>query len=166
MQKEYDTQFSRKAKQKRNNIIFIIFLVMVAAITFCLGYFIFAPMQVEGLSMFPTLDDGQLIFVQRALYSLDYDDIIIFIRPNENYKCIKRVLGMGGDLIQIKNGRFYRNGSVVITENIDDFYMDDYSEFTLAEDEIFVLGDYRKISLDSREYGPVKTGNIIGKLWI
>lgn len=129
---------------------------------------------VVGNSMEPGLVNGQEVLVSKASYVMlnpRRGDVIAF-KPNgndKNHVYIKRVIGLPGDTILIKNGRVYINGNLYEEPGIDK--IDDpgivKEELVLGEKEYFVLGDNRNKSEDSRSgnVGPVKKDFIIGKVW-
>lgn len=169
-------------KKKKLNIIvvkeifswiFWIFASMLLAvvIVFCIGM----KTSVIGPSMEPSLYNGQSIFLNRLIYKVASPregDVIVFL-PNGNEKShyyVKRVVGVPGDTLYIKNGLLYVNDEVV------EKYFNDRiaepglleSEVTLEEDEYFVIGDNCNNSKDSRSanIGTVKKSYIIGKAWM
>lgn len=129
---------------------------------------------VVGNSMEPHLYSGQEVLVSKASYIMlnpRRGDIVAF-KPNgndKNHVYIKRVIGLPGDTVLIKNGRVYINGSLY--EESGFAKIEDpgivKEELVLGEKEYFVLGDNRNNSEDSRSgnVGPVKKDYIIGKVW-
>ncbi len=169
-------------KKKKLNIIvvkeifswiFWIFasILLAVVIVFCIGM----KTSVIGPSMEPSLYNGQSIFLNRLIYKVASPregDVIVFL-PNGNEKShyyVKRVVGVPGDTLYIKNGLLYVNDEVV------EKYFNDRiaepglleSEVTLEEDEYFVIGDNCNNSEDSRSanIGTVKKSYIIGKAWM
>ena len=147
----------------------VIEIAIVLVISFVFVYFIGLRTTVVGQSMNPTIENGEEILVNRFVYKLKKpkaNDVIVFL-PNGN---VKRVIGVPGDKIQIKNGAVYVNGEL-FDEKVDTAAIEDAGlaseEITVGEDEYFVLGDNRNSSEDSRyaNIGNVKREYIIGKAW-
>ncbi len=130
-------------------------------------------------SMAPTLSEGDKILVDRFRFKLfkpDRNDVIVFCQDKdpdrkEAFYNIKRVIGLPGETVQIKNGKVYINGEEMTEEvTVDHMMISGLAtyEVTLADDEYFVLGDARNDSEDSRyaSVGNVKKSQIIGYAWI
>lgn len=153
----------------------IIEIAIVLMMAFVLVYFIGMRTSVVGQSMSETLENGDQILVNRFMYKVigpKANDVIVFL-PNGNEKShyyVKRVIGVPGDTVQIKNGRIYVNGTE-FTEKVDVASSEDAGlaadAVTLGDDEYFVLGDNRNNSEDSRyaNIGNIKREYIIGKAW-
>ncbi len=130
---------------------------------------------VIGDSMEPVLYNGQEILMNRVIYKLSSpkrDDVVVFLpNGNENsHYYVKRVIGLPGETIQIKEGSVYIDGVLLNEDEALDKMIDAgiaQNELILAADEYFVLGDNRNSSEDSRSgnIGAVKKENIIGKAW-
>ena len=153
--------------------LFWIFASMLLAVVtvLCIGM----KTSVIGPSMEPSLYNGQSIFLNRLIYKVTSPregDVIVFL-PNGNEKShyyVKRVVGVPGDTLYIKNGLLYVND-----ETVEEYFNDRIaepglleSEVTREEDEYFVIGDNCNNSEDSRSanIGTVKKGYIIGKAWM
>ena len=172
--------FYQKKKRLDSRIIKDIFEMIVGGVAavflaFVIVYSIGMRTSVIGDSMETTLFNGQEILVNRVLYRLSTPkrgDVIVFL-PNGNQNShfyVKRVVGLPGETVQIKDGSVYIDG--VFLEEPEEFdRMVDAgiaeNELTLAMDEFFVLGDNRNSIEDSRSgnIGGVKKDNIIGKAW-
>lgn len=125
---------------------------------------------VEGSSMEPNLHNGQRLLINKIAYSNPQrGDIIIFPPPhvaNPDKDFIKRIIGLPGELVEIKDGIVYINGSP-----LDEPYIEDNAGINLAltvvpDGEYFVLGDNRGNSQDSRFGWTVPGEDIVGKAWL
>lgn len=155
----------------------LIIAVILAAV---IRYFLFAPIVVDGLSMMPTLKDQDRMIVNKIGYTLGKPnrfDIIVFNAP-EKKDYIKRVIGLPGDRIEYKDDTLYVNGKAY-----EEPYLDEYKEqvidgpltepFTLKdtpigqdtvpEGTLFVMGDNRRFSKDSRHIGAVPMEKVMGE---
>ncbi len=148
-------------------VTIIIFLVVF----FFIRTFIGQPVMTNGESMSPTLVHGDRIFVEKLSYLFskpERGDIVVFPYPADPSKeYIKRIVGVPGDKIDLRNNQFYVND-----ERIDDPFEIDVVPLgdvqfpiTVGEDEYFVLGDNRIVSHDSRhsEVGLIAEDDILGK---
>lgn len=163
-------------RQARKPYIHFIFVMAIMSIVLILRVCVFDINRVSGLSMYPTLNDKDLLLVEKFDTSnINRYDIITLqldkgISGNEkSCRIIKRVYGLPGETIAIhKDGRVYINGVRLPEEyqilNGDDFPMSDEIEYedTLGFGEYYVLGDNRDVSLDSRVYGPFTQDHITG----
>lgn len=150
------------------NSDFIIYLLTLMAVAIFIRTFIFEPVQCIGISMYPTLVGGEGMFTEKLTYTVSApqrDDIIICRYPYHTEKCVKRVIAVPGDRISISDGAIYLNG-----EKLDESaYWDDYIEGTLEEVTVpdkclFVVGDNRNHSGDSRHVGFIPYWQVKGKV--
>lgn len=154
-------------------------LVIAVLLAGVIRYFLFAPIVVDGLSMMPTLHDQDRMIVSKLSYEIGKPkrfDIIVFHAP-EGKDYIKRIIGLPGDRIEYKNDTLYVNGKAY-----KEPYLDQYKKevvdgpltdpFTLKEKigrdtvpkgELFVMGDNRRFSKDSRHIGTIPLSKVIGK---
>lgn len=151
----------------------LIAIVIVVVITAMIK-----PTIVKESSMEPTLYENNYLFVNKLAYITkdhpEYEDIIVFKSDLDgedgNKKLlIKRVIGVEGDVITVADGMVYRNGYPLEEPYTLEGYTNGYvGEFTVPQDEVFVMGDNRSISLDSRDpsVGTVSEEAILGKAFI
>ncbi len=131
--------------------------------------FLYQPVKVEGTSMAPLLSDQERIFINKFIYHfepIERGDVVVFWYPLDRSKSfIKRVIGLPGDTIEIRDGHLYLNGTEMQEPYVPSNYLDDssYAPRTLGPDEYFVMGDHRDSSNDSRMFGPVPRSYIYGK---
>lgn len=144
--------------------------------------FVFDFYRVSGNSMEPTFCNGDLILVQAKWLSLfgteGLRDRVVVVSANNGARAIKRVLGTAGEKIRITEGSVVRNGHpisepYVCTESADYFHNwphyvakgePDYA--IMPDGAVFVLGDNRAASSDSRIFGPLPTRNIVGRFML
>ncbi len=140
---------------------------LVLAVVLFLGInAISARVRVDGFSMRPTLEDGEFVLVNKMSYrfgEVSRGDIIVFHFPlNPEEELIKRVIGLPGDQIRAQDGLVYVNGQLLNEPYI--YQAPLYSgEWTVSEGQIFVLGDNRNNSNDSKDWGLLPAGNVVGK---
>ena len=124
---------------------------------------------VEGSSMEVGLHDGQRLIVVKAAYWFDEPqrgDVVIFTHPLDPERTlVKRVIGLPGEWIEIKNSTVYVDGSP-----LDEPYVKGttsaFSRMQIPDNYCFVMGDNRQSSSDSRSWGPLPEENIIGRAWL
>ena len=110
---------------------------------------------VSGTSMNPTLHDGNLLLLNHLFYEPEYNDIVVF-ENEERGLLVKRMIGMAGDTIEIHNSVVYRNGVPLEEDYIHNGYFgpgDMTGPVTVEDGHIFVMGDNRPDSYDSRYNG-------------
>lgn len=125
-----------------------------------------ARVRVDGFSMNPTLENGEYILVNKLAYTFGEPargDIVVFSFPlDPNQDLIKRVIGLPGETVTIKDGKVSVNGVTLEEPYIAaaPFYN---GSWTVTEGQLFVLGDNRNESKDSHEWGLLPMENVIGK---
>lgn len=140
-------------------------------VVFLIFAFVFRVLGVDGDSMVPTLNDGDWVAISGITTNVERGDIVVVTQPWErNVPIIKRVIAVGGDTVDIdfENGRVYVNGTEIYEPYINEPTMVSYDvEFPVTVDEgkVFVMGDNRNISLDSRssKIGFIDENYILGK---
>lgn len=144
-------------------------IVFALATAIFIVIFVIQPVKVEGTSMQPRLVDQERIFVNRFLYrfsDIERGDIVVFWYPRDRSKSfIKRVLGVPGDEIEIRDGALFVNGRKVEEPYLrPDFRDHDYlRRQKVPANQFFVLGDHRNSSNDSRNWGFVPRDLVYGK---
>ena len=163
-----------KIKEKKSMfhefLEFGICLVIAVVSAYLIVTFVAQRTNVDGKSMYPYLDDGESLIVEKLSYKfgdVDRFDIVVFPHYDEErggeVYYIKRVIGMPGETVQIKDGKIYINGEVLDEDYgyyINDYPMSGYDaeeEIEIGEDEYFVMGD------NSRQIGCVKGDTIVGR---
>jgi signal peptidase I len=162
----------------------IVETLLLAALIFFLVRLVVLNFRVDGESMTPNLDDGEMLLVNRNAYQFfdiggtryypfdppERGDVIVFDPPTKSDKpYIKRVIGLPGDEITFGEGHVLVNGVKLDEPYIQDSTRcgrRDQCDVVVPQGDVFVLGDHRSNSSDSRVFGPVPISNIIGKAWV
>lgn len=160
----------------------IIETVVIALSIFLIVYlFLVQPHQVNGQSMVPNFEDKEYLLTDKISYKRrepKRGEIVVFHAPPEagcpdgtGCDFIKRVIGVPGDKIEIKDGNIYINDALLEEEYIPESYTTLPGAYTrlgpvfIGENEYFVCGDNRSHSSDSRAWGPVGMSDIVGKVF-
>jgi signal peptidase I len=146
----------------------LIFALMVAALTIV---FIVQPVKVEGTSMLPRLHDGERIFVNKLIYynlpKITRGDVVVFWYPKEPDKSfVKRVIGLPGETVEVRDGRILINGRELPEPYLDprlNVNHDSLAPVRVEKHYYFVMGDNRDSSFDSRAWGLVPQKYVYGK---
>ena len=144
-------------------------ILLAIVISFLMVVFLYQPVKVEGTSMQPELLDQERIFVNKFVYhfeGIQRGDIVVFWYPKDPSKSfIKRVVGVPGDVVQIKDGQVYINETLFQERYVPTGYqdLDSYAPIRVKEGYYYVLGDHRNASNDSRSWGLVPRKYIYGK---
>ena len=151
-------------------------VVVALVISIVLYLFIMTPHEVIGNSMHPTYQNGEYLMANKLLYRFQNPqrgDVIIF-KYSDTQDFIKRVIGLPGDKVMLKDGHIYINDQLLdesaylsnsIYTNGGEFLHEGES-ITVPDNEYFVCGDNRPHSSDSRTFGPISKDNIKGKAWL
>lgn len=146
---------------------YIFITIILFSVIIC---FSFRPIKIEGNSMYPSLKHGDWVLINKAAYIFlkpKRGDIIIFDLANQNRKyMIKRIIGLEKETIEIKFGRVYINNYLLSHFYLDYSISDNFYKRIIPQNSFFVLGDNRRVSIDSRyrEVGFINKQHIIGKI--
>lgn len=173
-----EKQSEPKGFKKALSFAFEIFKIAVIALAIVMPirYFLFQPFIVKGESMSPNFESGDYLIVDEISYRFAEPargDVIVFKYPKDTtQRFIKRIIGLPGETVVVKNGEVSVTKSsgenVVLSENYLPNDLKTYGDTntTLKDNEYFVLGDNRTYSYDSRSWGIVPKENIIGKAFL
>ncbi|MDD2225233.1 MAG: signal peptidase I [Candidatus Shapirobacteria bacterium] len=158
---------------------FIQSIVLALAVFVLLYLFVAQPNEVKGSSMLPNFVDKEFLLTEKISYYLgdpQRGDVVIFKAPSsepcaaDECEYIKRIIGIPGDRVMVKEGQVYLNGKLldqtflpggVIT--MEGQYAEEGAEKTVPSGEYLCFGDNRQHSRDGREFGPIKKELIVGK---
>jgi signal peptidase I len=159
-------------------------LALTLIIFFVIQNFVAQPYKVQQQSMEQTLEPEQYVLVDKLTPRFDTykrGDIVVFTPPEDwvqdnGTPFIKRVIGVGGDTVEIVDGAVQINGTAIdepylfkddVTGEPQETRADDeQSEWVIPDGELFLMGDHRMNSADSRAFGPVPIDNVIGRAWL
>lgn len=169
----YEKVSSKMTRKKSELFEWIKALAIAVILAAVIRYFFFAPIVVDGLSMMPTLQDQDRMIVNKIGYKIgepDRFDIVVF-HATEEKDYIKRVIGLPGDRVEYRDDTLYINGKAY-----EEPYLEEYKKdlidgpltepFTIEEvpeGKLFVMGDNRRYSKDSRHIGPVSQKEVMGQ---
>lgn len=192
------TTTSPDRKQRRGGILReIVETALIALVIFFGVRMLVLNFRVDGSSMFPNLHDGDMLLVNRNAYEsfdlytlIDWlpgvdhadakewqpfadpkrGDIIVFDPPVSSSKpYIKRIIGLPGETVEIRDGNVYIDGELLEESYIEPGITDCTRECTpweIPEGQVFVMGDNRQNSSDSRVFGPIDIDSILGRAWV
>ncbi len=155
-------------------------IVLTVVIFFVFQHFIAQPYQIEQVSMERTVEPGQYVLVDKLSPNWsDYKrgDIVVFEPPpgfseqdGQNIPFIKRVIGIAGDVVEIKDNAVFVNGVKLVEPYVYDGQpttpLTSDSRWVVPKDQLFVLGDHREQSQDSRVFGSIPKSTVIGRAWL
>jgi signal peptidase I len=162
-------------KKKRSAWGMVIEIVVIVAAAFAIAllvqWLLIKPFTIHQISMEPTLMEGDHILINRLTYHFrdpEAGDVVVFDSPiNEDEDLVKRVVAVGGDTVAIHDGSLYVNGAAqdepyLLEQN----FRGEEAETVIPPGSVFVMGDNRNNSGDSRIFGPVSIDSIIGKAFV
>lgn len=159
-----------KVELKQTFLEYLKVIIITIVLTYGFLYFVQIS-RVVGSSMEPNYHDGNVILVDKVFYKRSepqYNDIVVVsyhVDENED-QIIKRIVGVGGDHIEVKNNQLYRNGKLVKEDYILEEMINEDFTYDIPKGKVFVLGDNRNVSVDSRMIGYVDFDNdVVGKVF-
>lgn len=177
-----EVDVENKSDKKKQGIKYEIFDIIRTFIicfiaVFIITTYIAKPVRVDGRSMYPTLEDGEvgLMNIFSAKFSdIERFDVVVAYNEESKENWVKRVIGLPGDTVYAKDDVVYVNGLPIEEPYLDneyvkqirergDYFTQDFDKVTLGEDEYFLMGDNRVVSYDSRRIGPFKEDDIKGR---
>ena len=144
-------------------------LLIAIGLALVIIVFLYQPVKVEGTSMAPLLSDQERIFINKFVYrfeAISRGDVVVFWYPLDRSKSfIKRVIGLPGETVEIRQGTLFVDGQAVPEPYVPAMYEDlsDFGPVRVPHDNYFVMGDHRISSNDSRVFGPVASHFIYGR---
>jgi signal peptidase I len=149
-------------------VLFIFFWAVLAY--FLISHFVLMAVQIKGTSMMPTLLDGERYLLYRCTYLLrnpHKGEIVVLRDPEDHGLSIKRIVGLPGEIVQMRRNGLYINGQKMSEPYLVSKYVlwpnnPATRPVQVPKDAYFVLGDNRDNSADSRVYGPVSRKDILG----
>ncbi len=160
-------QKSRAPSALREFVETVLFTLLIY---FVVRQFLFENYRVVGYSMTPTLEDQQFLVVNKLGYRLhepQRGDIMVFRDPRDSgRKLIKRVIGLPGEVLEIRQGQVFIDNT-----QLDEAYIESLGQYSvpptsIPADHFFVLGDNRNNSSDSHNWGTLSSEEIVGKAWL
>jgi signal peptidase I len=172
LQLSYMKDENRKIKAKRYIKYIILDVLIAAVVSILLITYVASAYKIEGHSMYKTLIDQERIIISKLAVkgnNINRYDIVVIHKPDEPKRSIiKRIIGLPGEIIEIKKGDVYINGKLLyepylrIEKDIM-FRAIGMKPLLIPGGHFFVMGDNRPISQDSRAFGPVTSSSIYGK---
>lgn len=150
--------------------------VMAGAVLVILYLIFISPHQVDGRSMYPTYENGEYVISSKVAYDLgevQRGDVIVF-KFSDTRDFIKRIIALPGDSVQISNGKYLVNGEFInendyLSERVitkEGAFLKEDQILIVPDGKVFVSGDNRPFSSDSRAFGPVEIDRIKGKVFL
>ncbi|MGM9661559.1 MAG: signal peptidase I [Oscillospiraceae bacterium] len=149
-------------KENWSTVAMAVFVALFAA-TLLLG--LWKPVVVHQTSMYPTLRDGDYIFIVKT-GSYERGDIVVFSSEELGQEnLVKRVIGLPGEHVQIFGGSVYIDGELLQEPYLEaGLATEGDVDLTVSEGCVFLLGDNRSVSIDSRVFGEVRLSDILGEV--
>jgi signal peptidase I len=152
----------------REVLDWVIIIAVAFGASYALRHWVVQPYRIQMSSMETTVFPNDLVMVDKLSYHFHQPrrgDVIIFWPPGitTGDPYIKRVIGLPGETVEAKDGKIYVNGKAADEPYLHGYVMPDFSPTPVPQGQLFVMGDNRAVSLDSRSFGTVSTSSIIGR---
>jgi len=159
----------KEMEKKRERRSFAITLIIAFVVALSLRLFVFEFVGIDGPSMEPTLIANETVVINKLVYKYSMPsrgDVVVCLFPGETDHYVKRVIGLPGETLQIKNGVIYINGKELSKEYYynDEVPKGNFGPIIIDDDSVFLMGDNRNHSQDSRMLGSLKISDITGKV--
>lgn len=156
-------------------------LLLTILIFWLIQTFVAQPFQVQQESMSGTLEEGQYVLVDKLSPHFDSysrGDIVVFLRTEHDGACstpgvatedtpfIKRVIGEPGDVVRVSDGEVFVNDAQLSEPYINSRGTSGEDSWTVGAGELFVMGDNRPNSSDSRQFGPICASDVVGRAFL
>ena len=166
-----DKKEKPKKTLKQEIIEWVVTLAVALVIAVVVRTYFVEPVRVDGNSMYPTLKHGEVMIVSKMAYRFGGEperfDVVICHYPNRgNTNFVKRIVGLPGDVVEIRNGKLVVNGVTYAEKFLHEAIAEDFGPIIVPEGTYFVMGDNRNNSNDSRraEVGPLEREYVVGKV--
>ena len=152
----------------------VLWFVAAIVVLLLVHGFVLEPVRVRSDSMSPTLHDGSVVLIDKVTFvrrEPRRGDVIVTSDPRSGEAIVKRVVAVGGDSVAIDDGSLVINGSRVAESYIDNDHMEGYyfGPDVVPAGHLFLLGDNRSDSVDSRAFGPIGVddveGRVLAEIW-
>ncbi len=169
LQSEEEEKARIKKEKRKERKSFFLTLLTAFIIALSLRIFVFEFVGIDGPSMEPTLVKGESVVINKLVYKYSTPsrgDVVVVLFPDVTEHYVKRVIGLPGETIQIKNGVVYINGQALSTDyyNKEEVPAGDFGPIVVEQGSVFLMGDNRNHSQDSRALGTLKISDITGKV--
>ena len=165
-----DQYENMRGSRSFRNVEFLLYIVAVVLVALTIRSFIAEPIRVDGDSMVPTLVHNEDMFVEKMSYWFSdplRGDIVICFYPGYTESCVKRVIGLPGETVSIVDGAIYINGKQLDESAYwNGEIIGDMDPVTVGQREVFVVGDNRNGSKDSRNpsVGCIPYAKVVGRV--
>jgi signal peptidase I len=155
-------------KAIREVLDWVIIIAVAFGASYALRHWVVQPYRIQMSSMETTVFPNDLVMVDKLSYHFHQPrrgDVIIFWPPGitTGDPYIKRVIGLPGETVEARDGKIYVNGKAADEPYLHGYVMPDFSPTPVPQGQLFLMGDNRAVSLDSRSFGTVSTSSIIGR---